>query len=89
MRFRKLGLFIIILPAIAACTTEYSGARDAALALNLDPDKVKCKRLIKTGTRLGSRVCMSNRNWARQAESARQVIEDIQRGAVQTGEKSG
>lgn len=50
-------------------------------------DKVECRRLEETGTRLGAkRICMSHREWADAAHEGRKMTEDVQnRGMVRPG----
>lgn len=42
-------------------------------------EEVRCKTLIKTGTRLGTRVCKTNREWDRESQDSADAITDIQR----------
>ena len=42
-------------------------------------DKVECRRLEETGTRLGAkRVCMTRQEWLDAAREARTMTEDVQ-----------
>ncbi|MDH3647318.1 MAG: hypothetical protein OER80_11140 [Gammaproteobacteria bacterium] len=42
-------------------------------------DKVRCRRIAKTGTRLGTKVCATNRQWKESAESAERTTEELKR----------
>jgi len=50
---------------------------------------VTCKTIIKTGTRLGTRVCKTDEVWAREANDSRDAINDIQRNSAQSASPSG
>ena len=50
---------------------------------------VTCKTVIKTGTRLGTRVCKKDEVWAREAGDSRDAINDIQRNSAQSAGPSG
>ncbi len=50
---------------------------------------VTCKNVIKTGTRLGTRVCKKDEVWAQEAGDSRDAINDIQRNSAQSAGPSG
>ncbi|MFO7552570.1 MAG: hypothetical protein R6W80_14270 [Haliea sp.] len=50
---------------------------------------VTCKTVIKTGTRLGTKVCKKDEVWAREAGDSRDAINDIQRNSAQSASPSG
>lgn len=50
---------------------------------------VTCKTVIKTGTRLGTRVCKKDEVWQREADDSRDAINDIQRNSSQSASPSG
>jgi len=50
-----------------------------------EPDKVTCRSVVKTGTRIGSKKCMTNRSWAQASRSGREALETVQRQSAQTG----
>lgn len=84
MNIERLGLIITMVAALAACTTEYTGNQTTAIAGQtvLNPDTVRCKSVVKTGTRIGSRECKTNRAWAQQTANARAWAEQIQQDSV-------
>ncbi len=48
-------------------------------------DKIQCRRLEETGTRLGSRrICMTLHDWASLSREARIMTEDVQNRAGTT-----
>ncbi len=55
----------------------------------LDPDAVRGKVYAKTGTRISSKVCKTNREWEQAARDSRKATEDIQRGGVMGGDGRG
>ena len=46
------------------------------------PDEVVCRRIIQTGTRLGTKVCATNRQWAASEKHAQDTTEDMQRQPI-------
>ena len=46
-----------------------------------DPDAITCRQVVKTGTRIGTRVCRKNHEWASDSERGRRFVENIQRSA--------
>lgn len=42
-------------------------------------ENVRCKTIIKTGTRLGTKVCKSEAQWEQDARDSREATESIQR----------
>ena len=58
-------------------------------APRLDPDAMRCKVYNKTGTRIATKVCKTNREWEQAAKDSRQITEDIQRESVMGGDGRG
>ncbi len=81
-----LSVVFAAVTMLAACTStsNQSGSKYATQKTQ-DPDKVTCKSVVRTGTRLGSRMCLTNRDWALQRENSREAVEQIQRESAQTG----
>ena len=63
-----------------------AGSDSQALASS---EGVTCKTVIKTGTRLGTRVCKKDEVWAREAGDSRDAINDIQRNSAQSAGPAG
>ena len=64
---------------IAACgSSDYSGSDMVAISEAPDPDAVTCKTVVKTGTRIGTKVCKTNSAWEQQAIDGRNAAYDIQ-----------
>ena len=59
---------------VASADTENEG---------LDPDAMRCKVYTKTGTRIATKVCKTNREWEQAARDSREATEQIQRGSLQ------
>ena len=70
---------------IAGCSST-PNSQPAALANAAveNPDEVTCKTVVKTGTRIGTRVCKTNRAWAIGSRQGRNMAEDVQRKAYQS-----
>ncbi len=63
----------------AACgSADYKGSDMVAVGEAPDPDAVTCKTVVKTGTRIGTRVCKTNSAWDQQAIDGRNAAYDIQ-----------
>ena len=75
-------LFLATLLLLGACSplSKNADATDYT-AEAVDPDEIKCKRVIKTGTRIGTKVCRTNRTWEALAARGREDLERSQRSA--------
>lgn len=86
-----MRLLILALGAglvLAGCQTtgQNAGAQSASLAADssaaaesADPgDKVRCKYMPVTGSRMGRKVCHTEREWKAMEDSARETMRDIQ-----------
>ena len=63
----------------AACgSSDYQPEGDMVAVSEVDPDAVTCKTVVKTGTRIGSRVCKTNRAWEQQQRDSQSSAIDIQ-----------
>ena len=70
---------------LGACTSTEG---EQALAKDVydpnDADTVTCRTVVPTGSRIGTRVCRKNREWAEDGKRGRAYAEGIQRrGAIQ------
>jgi hypothetical protein len=87
MMNRTSSLAALLAAAVltAACgSSDYSGSDMVAISDPVDPDEVTCKTVVKTGTRIGSRVCKTNRAWEQQARDSKAAAM-----AIQTESKQG
>ena len=48
-----------------------------------EPDEVTCRNVAKTGTRISSKVCKTNRAWAEIARRGREDADSVTRTATQ------
>lgn len=73
--------FLILAAALFAGCSTAQHDQPAALASTTveNPDEVTCRTIVKTGTRIGTRVCKTNRAWAMGRSDGRNMVEDIQR----------
>jgi hypothetical protein len=56
-----------------------AGEQPAAAPASYDGDKVVCKRIDQTGSRLGSkRICMTRNEWAEKERSDQQELKRMQ-----------
>ena len=75
-----------------ATTSEAGGSTGdqvAATESRLDPNAVRCKTQIKTGTRISNKICKTNAQWEQEAIDSRTTAEQIQRGALNQGHTEG
>tara|TARA_R110002073_G_scaffold101234_5_gene230155 strand:+ start:3782 stop:4096 length:315 start_codon:yes stop_codon:yes gene_type:complete len=81
----KYPVFLIAL-LLGACATTDDTSRTRAAALdqgavagvNEDGERVRCEYERETGSRMTTRVCRTESEWARIAENAQQVARDAQ-----------
>ena len=72
-----LGVSSVLLPG---CSSTGSSNETAVAQVEVEnPDEVTCRSIVKTGTRIGTRVCKTNRAWAAKDPSARTIAEDAKR----------
>ena len=96
MKTRTLSCVLTLLAGLSACAgmtgmkseSSQSAANDeqqqvATADVAADPKRLICKSVVKTGTRIGSRECRTNRAWIEKQESARAATEQIQRESAQ------
>ena len=70
--------------ALGACSPLSKNADKVASAEPVDPDGIRCKTVVRTGTRIGSKVCRTNRTWDAMAVKAREDLESTQRSSAQS-----
>lgn len=71
----------LLLTGLMACSS--TGDSVAGAPEVHDPDEVSCRYVAKTGTRIGSKVCKTNRAWAESASRGREYKDRISRSASQ------
>ncbi|QIB65496.1 hypothetical protein [Kineobactrum salinum] len=64
------------LSLLSGCAGTANPANQVAAA---DQEGMRCKTMIKTGTRLGTKVCKTEAQWRQDARDSREATEDIQR----------
>ena len=87
-RYAAVALSVLLL---GACASTTEGLSEAAMA-NVEvanPDEVTCRTKVKTGTRIGTKICKTNRAWAVGNRAGRNMAEDVQRRALQNQTISG
>lgn len=85
MTIWKLSCAVALGAVLSACTNT---PETAQVAVSYE-DQITCKTVIRTGTRLGSRQCMSNRAWGSQQANAREAVEIIQRRSTHSQTMKG
>lgn len=85
MKTTKLCAAALFSVLLAACASSPDSENKMASAREVaNPDEVTCRTKVKTGTRIGTKVCKTNRAWAQGSSSGRNMAEAIQRGALQS-----
>ena len=75
----SVAALIAAVALTAACgSSDYRPDDMVAVNDAPDPDEVTCKTVVKTGTRIGSRVCKTNRAWEQQQRDSQSAAMEIQ-----------
>jgi hypothetical protein len=85
-----VSVFVVTILLQACTSSGYTGSSQARLTdPSYDPDRIKCKTQAKTGSRLGTRICKTNRDWTEQQTDAQEAVDHIQRRGAITSNPSG
>ena len=87
MKFWTGSLIIVFSAGLVGCAeTPENEVKIAEVTSSMvkNPDEVTCRSVVRTGTRIGSKKCMTNRAWMEQAQRSREATEAIQRKSTQT-----
>lgn len=82
MKIPAITLLTAALLATAGCSSSGGTASTASTSSQVatsDGENLRCKTVVKTGTRLGTRVCKSEAQWEQEARTSREATENIQR----------
>lgn len=82
-------LSTLALAATLAACSPLSDPPQYAEADVDQPDHVTCRTVAKTGTRLGTKVCRTNADWAQSSRDGREAMEQIQRQSTHTATPPG
>lgn len=75
--------YLSLLLAIVAVPVA---ASEHAVPVPPDPDAVQCRAVREVGSRIPKRVCKTNGEWAKEAEIARQAMENRNRNSHCAGQ---
>ncbi|MDO8860217.1 hypothetical protein Q6D67_00770 [Haliea sp. E1-2-M8] len=98
MKSFQLFALLLVAPLLGACSSTQvadnanpaaAGATQVASAELGSPNAITCKKVIKTGTRIGTRLCKPNREWEQDARTSKEAVENIQRGNVHSATMIG
>ena len=89
MTIWKLSSLVVAAAVLSACASDKNNTPDRTLVAISYEDQVTCKSVVRTGTRLGSRQCMSNKAWHAQAANAKEALEIIQNRSTHTQTMQG
>lgn len=76
MQLQTTVMVAALFSLVAGCAGSPPGGSELAAA---NTENLRCKTMIKTGTRLGTKVCKTNAEWDREARDSREATESIQR----------
>lgn len=79
MRTPATILLLASVTLLTACAGTGNPAGQANQVAAADNENMRCKTIIKTGTRLGTKVCKTEAQWDRDARDSRDATESIQR----------
>lgn len=98
MKIYQFGAMSLVALFLAACSgvadkdTNAAGAEKQTRKIStvsnkgVDPDKITCKTYKQLGSRIGSKHCLTNREWNIRAQRAREAADSIQRQSKQVGD---
>lgn len=93
LRFSTAVLSLGLTALLSACAGTAGDATKQQVASNdtpeTGPNAVTCKSIIRTGTRIGTRICKTNQQWEQEQRDSREAAEAIQRGGAQTQTHAG
>jgi hypothetical protein len=84
IRATSLLLSLPLTALLTACAGSGTSEQQVAAQAEAAPNEVTCKNVVKTGTRIGTRVCKTNQAWEDERRTSREATEAIQRGGAQT-----
>lgn len=76
MKLQMTTIIAALFLLTAGCAGSPPATSELAAASTGD---LRCKTIIKTGTRLGTKVCKSEAEWERDARDSKEATENIQR----------
>ena len=87
-KYLKLAVLFAISMTLGACS-PLSKESQVASAEPVDPNAIRCKTVVKTGTRISSKDCRSNSAWKQAARDGKEGAESVQRTSSQTATVGG
>ncbi|MGI9293794.1 MAG: hypothetical protein ACR2PS_07400 [Pseudomonadales bacterium] len=85
-RLSVIAAFALVITACSSVADKDGETISMASGEVVDPNKVTCKTYKEIGTRIGSKHCLTNREWKLRSQRAREATDDIQRKSKQTGD---
>ncbi len=83
--FLVVGATIVLTLTGCAGENRVQQQKVAQQAVNRDdPNAVRCETVIRTGSRIGEKICKTNSQWEDERRTSREAAEAIQRGGAQT-----
>lgn len=86
------SLTLALVAALAGCADTPENEvqiGEVTSSMVKNPDEVTCRSVVRTGTRIGSKKCMTNQRWAEEARNARESAETVQRKSNQVDMPQG
>jgi len=87
MKIWIVSLLIALCTGLSGCAdTPEKEAKIVEVTSSMvrNPDEVTCRSVVRTGTRIGTKKCMTNRAWMQGSRDGREAAETIQRKSTHT-----
>lgn len=81
------ALVVVFSAGLIGCADTPEGETkivEATSSMARNPDEVTCRSVVRTGTRIGSKKCMTNARWLQASRDGREAAEDVQRKSTMT-----
>lgn len=80
------GALLTLLTACSSTAPQQTAGTAQQVASN---DNLTCRNIIKTGTRLGTRVCKTDAQWEQESQDSRDATNAIQNNSAQSAGPGG
>ena len=83
------GAALVMLAACSSTSPSATADASAPAQAVASTDNLTCHTIIKTGTRLGTRVCKTDAQWKQESMDSRDATNAIQNNSAQSASPSG
>lgn len=92
MKFLSNAVLAVLVVGLLGCADTPEGGEklpEVTSSMVRNPDEVTCRNVVRTGTRIGTKKCMTNQRWMELSRDAQDATADIQRKSAQQKMPSG